>query len=65
MLALGARACLVGKAFLYGLAAFGTRGVLVRLHDPAPRTETAMALTGARSVADIDRSGLVMRGTTA
>jgi isopentenyl diphosphate isomerase/L-lactate dehydrogenase-like FMN-dependent dehydrogenase len=28
VLALGARACLVGKAFLHGLAAFGTRGVL-------------------------------------
>ena len=64
MLALGARACLVGKAFLYGLAAFGTRGVLFATRSCAP-TETTMALTGARSVADIDRSRLVMRGTTA
>ena len=35
-LALGARACLIGKAFLYGLAARGGEGVTLALrHHPA------------------------------
>ncbi len=54
-LALGADACSVGRAYLYGLGAAGERGVdhvLGMLRDGMERT---MALTGRRSVAEIDR----------
>jgi len=53
--ALGARACMAGRAYLYGLGAAGERGVdhvLGLLNADVRRT---MALVGARSVADLDR----------
>ena len=52
-LALGARACMIGRAYLYGLAAAGERGVdgvLGLLADDMRRT---MALLGRRSVAEL------------
>ncbi len=54
--ALGARACMIGRAYLYGLAAGGERGVdhtLDLLHADVRRT---MALIGARNVAALDQS---------
>ncbi|MEJ7722237.1 MAG: alpha-hydroxy acid oxidase [Ilumatobacteraceae bacterium] len=54
--ALGARACLVGRAYLYGLGAAGERGVdhvLGLLSDDVART---MALVGAATVDELDRS---------
>jgi L-lactate dehydrogenase (cytochrome) len=51
--ALGATACMAGRAYLYGLGAAGERGVdhvIGLLHQGTQRT---MALTGARSVADL------------
>ena len=46
-LALGARACLIGKAFLYGLAARGGEGVTLALRDhPQANSKSAMALSG-------------------
>jgi L-lactate dehydrogenase (cytochrome) len=56
--ALGARACMAGRAYLYGLAAGGERGVdhvLTMLHTDVRRT---MALLGAASIADLDRAML-------
>ncbi len=54
--ALGARACFAGRAYLYGLGAAGEPGVdhvLTLLADDVRRT---MALCGARSIAELDRS---------
>ncbi|HMC51863.1 MAG TPA: alpha-hydroxy-acid oxidizing protein, partial [Acidimicrobiales bacterium] len=53
--ALGARACMAGRAYLYGLAAGGERGVdrvLSMLDADVRRT---MALVGARSVQELER----------
>ncbi len=53
--ALGARACMAGRAYLYGLAAGGERGVdhvLSHLHEGVART---LALTGTRRVVDLTR----------
>ena len=55
-LALGARACTIGRAYLYGLGAAGERGVdhvLELLTNDVRRT---MALVGARSIDELDRS---------
>ena len=53
--ALGATACMAGRAYLYGLGAAGERGVdhvLAMLHADVRRT---MALLGAPTIADLHR----------
>ena len=53
--ALGARACMAGRAYLYGLGAAGERGVdhvLSMLHTDVRRT---MALLGAPTIGDLHR----------
>ncbi len=60
--ALGADACMAGRAYLYGLAAGGERGVdhvLGLLHADVRRT---MALLGAASIDELDMS-MVIRHT--
>ena len=58
-LALGARACLIGKAFLYGLATDGERGVTLALDIIRKELEISMALCGMADVRQISRSALV------
>jgi L-lactate dehydrogenase (cytochrome) len=53
-LAHGARGCLVGKAFLYGLAAGGQAGVSRALSILRAELEVSMALTGATDVQKVD-----------
>ena len=55
-LALGARAVLVGRAHLYGLAAAGEAGVRHAIDILAGELRTTMALCGAATLADLDRS---------
>ncbi|HTW98337.1 MAG TPA: alpha-hydroxy acid oxidase [Acidimicrobiales bacterium] len=57
-LSLGARACLIGRAYLYGLAAAGEAGVGAAIDILAEELRTAMALCGAPSLADLS-PGLV------
>ncbi|MFD1033953.1 FMN-dependent L-lactate dehydrogenase LldD [Sphingomonas hankookensis] len=64
MLALGADATLIGRAFIYALAAGGEAGVTKLLSLFEAEMRVAMALTGVRSIAEIDRSALV-RGDVA
>lgn len=58
-LALGARACLIGKAFLYGLAADGETGVSQALEIIRKELEISMALTGCTGIDSVGRSTLV------
>lgn len=55
-LACGARAVLVGRAPLWGLAAFGQPGVERVLQLLTDETRLAMALAGKRRVSEIDRT---------
>jgi L-lactate dehydrogenase (cytochrome) len=57
-LALGARGCLVGKAFLYGLAADGRRGVTRMLEILKAELDVSMALTGSLDAGRIERTVL-------
>lgn len=57
-LSLGARACLIGKAFLWSLAAGGEAGVMQGLKFIRNELTTTMALTGVADVAQIDSSAL-------
>jgi L-lactate dehydrogenase (cytochrome) len=54
-LALGARACLLGRAYIYGLGAGGQEGVTRALEIIRTELEISMALTGTPSVAQITR----------
>ena len=57
-LALGARAVLVGRPYLFGLAAAGAAGVEAVLRILVTELKAAMALCGQANVASIDRSVL-------
>jgi L-lactate dehydrogenase (cytochrome) len=59
MLALGAKGVLLGRAWMYALAAAGQAGVTHVLKLIEAEMRVAMALTGVTSVASIDRSILV------
>jgi len=54
-LAVGARACLSGRAYIYGLGAAGQAGVAHAIEIIRKELDISMALTGVTSVADIDR----------
>jgi L-lactate dehydrogenase (cytochrome) len=58
MLALGARGVLLGRAWLFALAARGEAGVAQLLELISREMRVAMTLTGAHSIADINRSNL-------
>ena len=58
MLALGARGVLLGRAWLFALAARGKPGVVQLLELIAREMRVAMTLTGAHRIADINRSTL-------
>src|ERR1700728_2543827 len=55
-LALGARGCLIGKSFLYALAAMGGAGVTLALNILRKELEVSMALTGCTDLARVDAS---------
>jgi 4-hydroxymandelate oxidase len=57
-LALGARAALVGRPILWGLACGGEAGVARVFEILRSELDSAMALSGCRTIADIDR-GLI------
>jgi L-lactate dehydrogenase (cytochrome) len=57
-LALGARGCLTGKGFLYGVSALGGAGVALALDIMRREFEISMALTGSRRAADIGPANL-------
>lgn len=56
MIALGADAVLLGRAFVYALAAEGERGVAHLLDLFEKEMRVAMTLTGVRTIGEIDRS---------
>ena len=59
-LGLGAHGCLIGRAFVYGLAAGGQRGVAAALSLIAQELDEAMTLTGTADVNALP-NGLVLR----
>jgi L-lactate dehydrogenase (cytochrome) len=63
MLAMGARAVLVGRPWAWAVAARGEAGVRHMLEVMKADIDTALALTGQRSIADLDRSALYDGGS--
>ncbi|PTL56306.1 lactate 2-monooxygenase [Paraconexibacter algicola] len=58
-LALGARAVLLGRPYMWGLATGGEDGVVDVVRSLLAELDLAMALTGHRTIDDVDRSALV------
>src|SRR6266849_4841003 len=54
-LALGARSCMIGRSYIYGLGAGGEAGVAKAIDILGKELDVTMALCGVRSVRDIDR----------
>lgn len=59
MLALGADCTLIGRSFVYALAAQGKAGVANLLELYKKEMQVAMTLCGAKSIADLSRDSLV------
>jgi len=55
VLALGARSCMSGRAYIYGLGAGGQAGVARAIEIMRNELSTTMALMGVTKVSDIDR----------
>jgi isopentenyl diphosphate isomerase/L-lactate dehydrogenase-like FMN-dependent dehydrogenase len=55
-LALGAKACMIGRPFLYGLASRGRPGVALALQILRNELDLALALTGCARAAQLDAS---------
>jgi L-lactate dehydrogenase (cytochrome) len=58
-LALGARACLVGRAYIYGLGAGGKAGVAKAIDILRKEFDVAMALTGTNRISEISPEVIV------
>jgi L-lactate dehydrogenase (cytochrome) len=53
-LALGAKSCMIGRAYIYGLGAYGGPGVAKAIDIIKNELSTTMALCGVNSIAEID-----------
>ena len=60
-LALGARACMIGKAFNYGVAALGERGVELAIEILSKEIDRTLALVGRPTLAELDRTAVHLR----
>jgi L-lactate dehydrogenase (cytochrome) len=59
-LALGAKSCMIGRAYVYGLGAFGGPGVTKALDIIAKELSVTMGLCGVNAIADIDSRVLAL-----
>jgi L-lactate dehydrogenase (cytochrome) len=60
-LALGARACMIGKAFNYGVAALGERGVELAIEILSKEIDRTLALVGRPSLGQLGRDAVALR----
>jgi L-lactate dehydrogenase (cytochrome) len=64
-IALGARACMIGKAFNYGVAALGERGVELAIEILSREIDRTLALIGRPTLGQLDREAVALRGGSA
>ena len=58
-LALGAKSCMIGRSYIYGLGAGGQAGVTTAIDIIGKELSTTMGLTGVNRIEDIDHRVLV------
>ena len=56
---MGAKATMIGRAFLFGLGAMGEAGVTAVLETIRKELDTSMGLCGVKNVAEIGRRVIV------
>ena len=59
-LALGAKSCMIGRAYAYGLGAGGEAGVTKAIDILAKEMLTTMGLCGVNTIAEIDDNVLAV-----
>ena len=59
-LALGAKGTYIGRSFIYGLGAYGKKGVKSALNLIHKELETSMALCGHRKIEELSRNNLII-----
>ena len=59
-LALGAKSCMIGRAYAYGLGAGGEAGVAKAIDILAKELSTTMGLCGVNTIAEIDDNVLAI-----
>ncbi|ADO41888.1 alpha-hydroxy acid oxidase [Ketogulonicigenium vulgare] len=59
-LALGAKATMIGRSYIYGLGAYGEEGVTMALDIIRRELDVTMALVGKRDVRDLNRDVLLV-----
>ena len=59
-LALGAKSCMIGRAYAYGLGAGGQEGVAKAIDILARELTTTMGLCGVNTIAEIDDNVLAI-----
>src|SRR5438105_6489959 len=59
-LALGAKSCMIGRAYIHGLGAFGGPGVAKATHLIRNELSTTMGLCGVNTIAEIDDNVLAI-----
>jgi L-lactate dehydrogenase (cytochrome) len=59
-LALGAKSCMIGRAYAYGLGAGGQAGVAIAIDTIAKELITTMGLCGVNTIAEIDEDVLAV-----
>ncbi len=64
-LALGAKSCMIGRAYIHGLGAFGEPGVRKAIDIIRQELSVTMGLCGAAKIADIDRRVIATPGQSA
>jgi isopentenyl diphosphate isomerase/L-lactate dehydrogenase-like FMN-dependent dehydrogenase len=64
-LALGARAVMIGRAYVYGLAAGGEEGAVKALEILSHEIDLCLALLGRKGIADLDESAVVLPASSA
>ena len=60
-IALGARACLIGRPYFFGLAMGGAAGVIQILQVLANEIDRTLALLGCRTLADLNPTYVMLR----
>jgi L-lactate dehydrogenase (cytochrome) len=61
-IALGAKACMIGRPFVYGLAALGERGPAVAIEILRDEVDRTLALLGIADLASLNRGALLVDG---
>ena len=64
-LALGAKSCMIGRAYIHGLGAYGEPGVRKAIDIIRQELSVTMGLCGVGKIADIDRRVIATPGQSA